>query len=741
MAGTTQTFGYTGAVQNFTVPTGVTSIQVALTGAGAAAGGAGDKVTGTLAVTPGDVLNLYVGGQGGAPSGGAGGAGGFNGGGNGGGSGIANDGGYGGAGASDIRRGGTALANRLCVAAGGGGSGRGTGGAGGNANANGGNGSIANGGGKAGTGAAGGAGGTGAPNGSAGASGVGGAGSTSSATGGGGGGGGGYFGGGGGGNGNNVTGNATGGGGGGSNYTGVLTGSAVTAAVGTANGSIVLTYDQPPSAPTLNTPAAGYYIDPTLPLTFSWTFADPDTGDVQAAVSLQYRIVGAGAWTDLLLIASSYTTGSYTAAAGTFVAGNTYEWRVAASDGTVTGPYSASSQFTASAPPAAPVITAPISQVTANPATVQWTTPGAQVAYQIRFVGDDGSGNAVTTTIYSDTGQVNAAGQSVAVGLGTALNGGTLHIQVRHQQNPGLWSPWADSGAETINVGQPGVPTLAFASSAASGSITVTVTNPAGPNPTVSQDLYRTDVYGVDLRLDASALAAMPAAADTLQPLQVVGQSLKLQAGSLAMNYIGAGLVRTDAQFQMDRRINRMRAEFLIESSTWTTDGALLGLFALVTPYAGAGTPDSHCYLTVGRTSWGLAYISGGGTLTSLISGSYAALPLDTPLAVEVGINPYTNTATVWLPDGSVKTVTNAALAAISGVVADAMIQLAAANTDRRPRLLNLWATGQLDFGELRIKAGMAPNSSYIDYTAPSGRPVRYRAQAYAFYGGTASSA
>ena len=118
-------FNFTGAMQTFAVPAGVGSVQLNVYGAqggnGAAggnsaqggAGGLGGYATGTLAVTPGQVLNIFVGGQGTTPTGG------FNGGGNGG-----NQNAGGGGGASDVRVGGTADANRIIVAGGGGGGGR-----------------------------------------------------------------------------------------------------------------------------------------------------------------------------------------------------------------------------------------------------------------------------------------------------------------------------------------------------------------------------------------------------------------------------------------------------------------------------------------------------------------------------------------------------------------------------------------------------------------------------------------
>lgn len=127
------TFNYTGNVQTWVVPSCVTSIVVDVKGAqgGGGAGGLGGRAQATIPVTPGETLNIYVGGnpqvQSGVNSGG------WNGGGNvlalpcGGGS-----DGWPGGGASDIRRG-NVLANRLVVGGGGGGQGwsTGLGGAGG----------------------------------------------------------------------------------------------------------------------------------------------------------------------------------------------------------------------------------------------------------------------------------------------------------------------------------------------------------------------------------------------------------------------------------------------------------------------------------------------------------------------------------------------------------------------------------------------------------------------------------
>ncbi|MBK8143746.1 MAG: hypothetical protein IPK62_01480 [Bacteroidetes bacterium] len=146
--GGTQTFTFTGGMQTFTVPAGVTQINIVAKGAQGAngadgggngfggTGGLGSSAEGILNVTPGDVLNIFVGGQG------IGGTGGFNGGGSGG-----NILAGGGGGASDVRLNSVLVANRVIVGAGGGGGGTGgcavpnvNGGNGGHGNANGTNG-------------------------------------------------------------------------------------------------------------------------------------------------------------------------------------------------------------------------------------------------------------------------------------------------------------------------------------------------------------------------------------------------------------------------------------------------------------------------------------------------------------------------------------------------------------------------------------------------------------------------
>lgn len=329
--------GSAGALQNYTVPAGVSSLYVAMWGAGGASlvagqgngrGGAGAYIQGTLAVTSGETLSILVGGGGpGGATGGFGGGGDAN---NGGGTyagGPGSDGGNGsaGGGRSAIRRSGT----DIVTVGGGGGAGYNQGGAAawtGTASAG-----IANGGG-GGTPTAGGAYGSG---GNPTSFGVGTAGSQFQGGYGnnyGGGGGGGWYGGGGG----ATTGGLGGDGGGGSSYTAGLTSASGSNGSGGTPGGTTLSYYATGVAVGGNANTASYAGGPglvvlsTVPLpslsstTHPYTlFPPPHVYSVPAAASLYskslwtrfYNITsdpsingpGSSGWGSLIGTAGAYT--------------------------------------------------------------------------------------------------------------------------------------------------------------------------------------------------------------------------------------------------------------------------------------------------------------------------------------------------------------------------------------------------------------------------------------------------
>lgn len=242
-------FAYTGGMQTFTVPTGVTQINVIAYGgqgganAGAQAGAPGGQMVGTITVSAGQVYNILVGGKATSSAGAYGGGGSNNG--------TTAGGGGGGMTWIDKNATSTYASNTvLMVAAGGGGAGGGA-----NANASGTGGGLTSATGTNGTGANFGSGGGAATQSLGGPGGQGRGGAGSGATGtsgfggsqngvdsfGGGGGGGGYYGGGAGGG--SPGGNTAGGGGGGSSFaSSSLTATSTQSGVNYADGSLSITY-------------------------------------------------------------------------------------------------------------------------------------------------------------------------------------------------------------------------------------------------------------------------------------------------------------------------------------------------------------------------------------------------------------------------------------------------------------------------------------------------------------------
>ena len=302
----TATFGFTGATQSFVVPAGVTEVSVAALGAqgdgscGSGPAGLGGSTTGTIPVTPGETLVVVVGGAGTSCAG----PGGFNGGGPGGTGGRA--GGDGG-GASDVRQGGSALANRVIVAGGSGGLAEGNGGG-----STGQAGEGGSGGGGGGTQSMGGGSGLscgGCGNGALGALGAGGAGGAGCGgyPSGGGGGGGGYYGGGGGGGHSD---GPCGGGGGGSSYAGPsATGVTLLQGVQAGDGQVVITWgsDMPPTDPYFSDVVLLMHFDgPNGSTSFQDIAGNTVTPNGMAQISTQtYAFGGASAYFDQ---ASAYLT-------------------------------------------------------------------------------------------------------------------------------------------------------------------------------------------------------------------------------------------------------------------------------------------------------------------------------------------------------------------------------------------------------------------------------------------------
>jgi len=492
---TTVTFGYSGVLQSWAVPPGITSLDVTCRGAdGDSFGGCGAQINLTgVPVTPGETLYISVGEAGAHQAGGGGpvtASGTFGGGGAGGDGGIGFITGGSGGGSSDIPRGGTALGNRVIVAGGGGGScqtgpGGGSGGAGGSWGGGlitgvtsplpGANGAIDSGsgvaGGYGGTGSAGGiAGGFSGDPGTDGFSGRGGDGSSSSTQNGSGGGGGGYFGGGGGGQDAGALSSCNGGGGGSSWWSVATTAtSAVTDAlasdgIGGGTGSsgfgfISFTYNYPPNPPTPTSPANNSYNDLASGVVTTWSFSDPN-GDIQSAADIRFRAVGATSWTTI----TSAVTGpsnTYTITPGSLTNGVRYEWQVQGYDTSIAASgWSASRFFYAVSLPSMPAIVSPATNqviLSLPSVSLSWTPVAGQTDYELKRLND--VGGVVGSIEYEHVGPVVSAASSAHF-LDTMVDISLFeHWQVRVRTYGTFWSDWANVRVR-MNLNPPAMPTI-----------------------------------------------------------------------------------------------------------------------------------------------------------------------------------------------------------------------------------------------------------------------------------------
>lgn len=252
----------------------------------------------------------------------------------------------------------------------------------------------------------------------------------------------------------------------------------------------LLSANEPPNAPNVLSPQDGVVLDRAVSQRFDWDFSDPDTGDSQSKFDLDYRLVGAGAWTT---VTQSTPTTHYDLPGGTLVAGD-YEWRVRTYDsGGTVGAYSSTELFTAEDKPGAPTITYPVNggDISQEEDEVTWSAPD-QDDFQVRRVAD-AAGAPDTGTIYYNSGII-ASTSTRQHDLTFETNNRVEHVQVRIRED-GLWSDWA---SVLVNVAYtiPPVPTLLITAEPSVGRMVVAITNPApgvGEPVFVSNDLYRSD--------------------------------------------------------------------------------------------------------------------------------------------------------------------------------------------------------------------------------------------------------
>lgn len=249
----------------------------------------------------------------------------------------------------------------------------------------------------------------------------------------------------------------------------------------------VFSINRAPYAPSLTAPGENSTVNGDVQQRFSWSFADPDTGDSQSAYDLRYRPQGTTSWTVL----SANTPNQFRdVAAGTFGVGS-YEWQVRTYDAFgYAGPYSASSFFDVADTPPGPTITAPIngSTIPFSSGSVQWST-SEQDAFEVRRVADDGAGAPDETTVYYTSGVTESA-LTRSHALTFPENGRYEHVQVRTRYQT-VWSPWS-SVRILVDYSAPLVPSVTVTPTAP--SITVDIEQP--PRNLVVNSDFETDLSG-----------------------------------------------------------------------------------------------------------------------------------------------------------------------------------------------------------------------------------------------------
>lgn len=832
------TFNFTGGLQGWVVPAGVTSVFVECWGA---AGGASEQngttpdtdaygtstqikapggyISGYLSPTPGDPYYIYVGGMGG-PGGigsGAAGGGGYNGGGAGGtgylipSSLYGADGGSGGGGATDIRYGGGGTAQRIIVAGGGGGQGGGApmstsyiggttqnpttpqppygggskgsdgvlipvtyyptgdrlGGSGGpDIAAGGGSGwsdwfagtKVATMGGGGANQTAGGAAGYGAgPSGTAGSSGQGGAGAgvNSGNAGtmwdaGGGGGGGGYYGGGGGGAGNV----GAGAGGGGSNWadTGKFTSietwphvwPPANGGASGAGGMCRLTYTAPPLAPTINSPANGKDVDPSLPLSVTFTH---NGGTLSSIYMTAYDIAiqdvtASGSYVQTHVAIPNNGQWVHTYAASTFTAGHNYNLRVRTYDaqGDVSD-WTTISLVVDTPLPAPTVTTSPTGTVTTTSLTTNWTNPSGsgETQFHVRWI------DAVSSVIYAETSDIPSNGRTnlapnpsfsvdtnswVPMNIGGAGADPTITRSSTYSPTPGGGFSgliaWAATGYKNymgfqvggLTVGQTYV---AYASVAPAAYTT---------DPTVYIGVGDLGVRPVS----GSRVGSQPWTANGT--FQVIQTTFVADAPSMDVA-IGTNGVANGSVYVGKVMVEKVPAGGVGNLGPWFDGDHLNGNSGSVSWYGTAGASAS--LLTVSDT---LTY--------AINTDDYPGMPHNVPMKAQVR---YQNSGTpnVWSawgtspsftldidsPGAATVTVTpdnatGSASLAIAFVMGSGNTASVYADIYRR----DITNNGE----EIRIAKGVLPdgsgNATYVDKTLGSGVEYRYRVRVVSFGGG-----
>ena len=248
-----------------------------------------------------------------------------------------------------------------------------------------------------------------------------------------------------------------------------------------------------PNAPVITSPTTGGSFEILNPLTFTWTFSDPNPSDTQSAFRPSWKKHDAAAWSTGSWFISPNPTHTYP---GSSFDADDWEFRFEVKDalGLASVP-SASITLTGGTAPDIPVITDPTpgANITSTPYNVDWTCPDQAQGYQVRTVRRTPGGIPDPATVYQDTGLVaDAVARTASITFATNLRYEYVQVRVK---NGGVLCDWA-SNVCWVQWLAPATPTVEVIANSTAGYISVQATHPApaGGQPTVtSEDIYRSE--------------------------------------------------------------------------------------------------------------------------------------------------------------------------------------------------------------------------------------------------------
>lgn len=235
----------------------------------------------------------------------------------------------------------------------------------------------------------------------------------------------------------------------------------------------------PPLAPSALVPN-GLVFDAVTAQNFTWQHNTADSSS-QTAYEIQYRI-GTGAWTSTGKITSTASLRAF--AANTFINGNSYEWQVRTWGAHASAsPWSSSATFTTSAAPLV-VINTPPNPLGAALVTTTWTYSDSEGTAQSMW-------EAQLLRSGSVLEQLTGSGTTSTASFTTRLTDATAYqVQVRARDGSGLWSSWAQKTFVT-SFPAPTVPTITANWNTDTGTVGITVTNPATGTAVVENRIQR----------------------------------------------------------------------------------------------------------------------------------------------------------------------------------------------------------------------------------------------------------